>query len=185
MKANTQTSYGQGKSMAIDNTVYATLERGSTEWLARILEPGKQPAYFVPSGIYHGIAMSLKSVLCKAVNDTYSGVTFVSDTLFNLLVKQADKRLMALPDDWPEPTFQIGQCVYVVGSDIHEEITGIFRDEQWEDGVPDSYVLRYRVLCQWYTADELSADPPASQMVSVGDALQEDGLFLEEDIDLP
>lgn len=62
---------------------YATIEQGTTEWLARILEPGKEPVYFVPAGKYHGVAMTLKSLLCKAVNDTYRNVVFVSPELFN------------------------------------------------------------------------------------------------------
>lgn len=171
--------------------IYATLEQGTTEWLARILEPNKTPYCFVPSGKYHGIAMSLKSMLCKAVQDTYSNVVFVSEAKFNQLVKQAEGRVLTIPDEYPPLQFQFGQQVYVVASNgrVYDAITGIRLDEREEANMPTVYIWEYRVFNAWYNADELSLDPPAEQVapmvVSIGEAMQEDGLFLPEDKDLP
>lgn len=84
-----------------DQTVYVALEQGTSEWLARILEPGKAPAYFVPSGIYCGISMTLKSVLCKAVNDAHgcNNVVFVSQELFNRKVGEQETAEFFLEED--------------------------------------------------------------------------------------
>lgn len=180
----------------MDNTTYATIERGSTQFLARILEPGKQPYYFVPDEQNYR-PLTLRGVLCKAVNDKYgAGVVYVSATLFNQLVKQVEGRVLTLPDDYPPLQFQFGQSVYLIGNradlydeTVYDEITGIRREKRYEDGLPDVYVLEYRVWGKWYAANELSLEPPAEQVapvvVSVGEALQEDGLFLPEDVDLP
>lgn len=163
----------------MDNTIYVTLEQGTTQWNARILEPNKPPVYFVPNGL--AAPFLSKATICAAIVAKYGqGVVFVSETLFNRAVKEAEGRVLTLPDDWPESCFQLGQNVYVVSSNggIYDEITGVFRDELWEDGAPAVYRLMYRVLHHWYTADELSVDPPADQV-------QSDEMFLPEALDLP
>jgi hypothetical protein len=71
-------------------TVIATIERGTTEWLARILEPGKPPAYFVPSGRYFGVGMSTRTFLLRAVQDTYPDVRFVTGEVFNQCVVEEE-----------------------------------------------------------------------------------------------
>lgn len=67
--------------------IYATLERGTTHWLSRILETGKEPYYFVPTS--DSCAVS-RATLLRAVNRTYPGVCFVSDALFNSLVQESE-----------------------------------------------------------------------------------------------
>lgn len=61
----------------------ATIEQGTTEWLARILEPGRASQYFEPRGMYFGISMSNNGFLERAVRDTYPTVRFVSEEEFN------------------------------------------------------------------------------------------------------
>jgi len=73
-----------------EHTVYAAIEQGETEWLARILEADKEPYYFVPGGIYSGIAMLFKSLLCKALNNAYMDVVIVSEDLFNRKVVERE-----------------------------------------------------------------------------------------------
>lgn len=66
---------------------YATLECGTTHWLARILESGKEPYYFVPANDTHAVS---RATLLRAVNGTYPGVCFVSDRLFNSLASESE-----------------------------------------------------------------------------------------------
>ena len=86
-----------------ENTVYATIEQGNTEWLARILEAGKEPYYFVPSGIYSGIAMLYKSLLCKVLNSAYKDVVIVSEELFNRKVAERETPDLLIEQDMTLP----------------------------------------------------------------------------------
>lgn len=171
-----------------DQTVYATIEQGTTEWLARILEPDKAPTYFVPGGIYRGIAMSLKRILCKAVNDTYGAdrVVFVSETLFNKKVEEqnmSNKRTITIPEDWPEPEYLLGQEVYIHSSDHPRIITGMRLDERDEPGLPPCLVWQYRAGERWwYEAVDLSTEPKGEQ---VAVPTRDDFEFLQDDETLP
>jgi hypothetical protein len=70
---------------------YATIERGTTEHLARILEPGKEPYYFVPSGIYAGIPLG-PLLLQRAVQRDFPDVQFLNEEVFNLRVEDNESR---------------------------------------------------------------------------------------------
>jgi hypothetical protein len=67
-------------------TTYATLEPSTNGWLARILEPGKAPCYFVPSK--HD-RIATKGGLVRAVNRAHPGVLYLSERLFNARVEEA------------------------------------------------------------------------------------------------
>lgn len=159
------------------NETYATLEQQGSHWLARILEPGKQPQYFVPDP--HAYIVT-KGDLVRAINRAHPSVVYVSEAKFNYLVEEASGRILRLPEDWPEARFKLGQEVAILASEGHAsgEVTGIMREERHENGLPSVYVLMYRVSHHWYTADELSLDPPAEQVA-------QDDLFLLQDSNLP
>lgn len=171
----------------VDKTIYAALEQGTTGWLARILEPSKEPRYFTPPGY---VPTMVKGALCSAIMQAYPShqVVFVSTEKFNKLVAEAEGRILTLPENWPSLQFQIGQSVYVVASNGHifDEIDGIKREVYSEYNVPDTYHIEYRVFGHWYRGDELSADPPAEQIVTTGALVAEDDdLFLLGDDQLP
>lgn len=67
-----------------DHTL-ATIESGTTHWLARILEPGKEPYYFVPSE-----NVTLMVWLKHAVRKAYPTVEFVDKETFNRAVQEAE-----------------------------------------------------------------------------------------------
>lgn len=69
----------------------ATIEQGTTEYLARILAPeSTEPEYFVPQGIYYGIAMSTRPFLETALRETYPGIQIVSEEEFQQAVAQRE-----------------------------------------------------------------------------------------------
>ena len=69
--------------------VHVTIEPGTTELLARVLEEGKPPYYFVPSGKYRGIAMSTRRMLLVALIDTYGihNIMLTPEAQFNAMVE--------------------------------------------------------------------------------------------------
>ncbi len=66
---------------------YATIEQGTTEYLARILEPGKEPYYFVPRGIFYNIVMGTSAQLQRAVLCSFPDAIFTSEEYFNRKVE--------------------------------------------------------------------------------------------------
>lgn len=66
----------------------ATIERGTTEWLARILVPGQEPHYFVPGGIYYGTVMTSQQFLREVVKASYPDVDFVNKETFKQALKE-------------------------------------------------------------------------------------------------
>lgn len=65
--------------------IYITIERGTTEYLARILEPGRKPYYFVPSGMYFGVSMVSEGMLRRVLSETLYNheMQFLSGEEFN------------------------------------------------------------------------------------------------------
>lgn len=80
----------------MDNTVYTTIERGTTHWLARILEQGKQPYYFVPDP--HAYIVT-KGDLVRVINRAHPNVVYVSEAKFNQLVEKGEAGDLFLPED--------------------------------------------------------------------------------------
>lgn len=67
----------------------ATLEQGTTHWLARILVPGQDPHYFVPDP--HAYIVT-KGDLVRTINKACPGVVYVSEETFNAHVARENEQ---------------------------------------------------------------------------------------------
>jgi hypothetical protein len=85
-----------------DTTTYATLENGTTGWLARVLEPGQPPEYFVPSLVKYG-AFLTKTTLCRALKEAYGEVVFAEEATFNKLVAEREAPDLLIEQDLTLP----------------------------------------------------------------------------------
>lgn len=63
-------------------TTYATIEQGTTEHLARILEPGKAPYYFIPP-----YEAPTPTQLQQIVRSAFPDIQFISEEEFNRKVE--------------------------------------------------------------------------------------------------
>ncbi len=67
-----------------DATTLATIEQGTTDYTVRVLEPGKQPEWFV----YNNTNMNVP-MLQQAIRNTYTnGVVFLDTDVFNANVER-------------------------------------------------------------------------------------------------
>ncbi len=62
---------------------FATIEKGNTCWLARILEPGKEPQWYQHGGNYYSSNPVGYSLLAKDIASVYPGIQFVDAYRFN------------------------------------------------------------------------------------------------------
>lgn len=69
----------------INTAILACIEQGTTDYTARIFEPGKQLVWFVPQGISID---SNKLMLQQVIRATYPHVVFLDTDAFNASVER-------------------------------------------------------------------------------------------------